>query len=43
MNEAETYNFVTSEKRKLGYGSGVYNEYAFINERRWFPGPDFLN
>jgi cell division control protein 6 len=32
MNEAETYNFVTSEKRGRGYGSGVHKEYAFVDD-----------
>jgi len=32
MNEAETYNFVTSEKRGRGYGSGVHKEYTFIDD-----------
>lgn len=31
MNEAETYNFVTSEKRGRGYGSGVHKEYQFVD------------
>ena len=31
MSEAETYNFVTSEKRGRGYGSGVHKEYAFVD------------
>src|SRR6056297_775228 len=31
MNEAETYNFVTSEKRGRGYGSGVHKEYTFVD------------
>ena len=31
MSEAETYNFVTSEKRGRGYGSGVHKEYTFID------------
>ncbi|MEZ3117779.1 orc1/cdc6 family replication initiation protein [Halobaculum sp. MBLA0147] len=32
MNEAETYNFVTSEKRGRGYGNGVHKEYTFVDE-----------
>ena len=32
MNEAETYNFVTSEKRGRGYGSGVHREYTFVDD-----------
>ncbi|WP_137285541.1 orc1/cdc6 family replication initiation protein [Halorussus salinisoli] len=32
MNEAETYNFVTSEKRGRGYGSGVHKEYTFVDD-----------
>lgn len=32
MGEAETYNFVTSEKRGRGYGSGVHKEYTFIDD-----------
>lgn len=32
MNEAETYNFVTSDKRGRGYGSGVHKEYTFIDD-----------
>lgn len=32
MSEAETYNFVTSEKRKRGYGSGVHKEYTFVGD-----------
>jgi len=32
MTEAETYNFVTSEKRGRGYGSGVHKEYTFIDD-----------
>ncbi|WP_128478970.1 orc1/cdc6 family replication initiation protein [Halorussus pelagicus] len=32
MREAETYNFVTSEKRGRGYGSGVHKEYTFIDD-----------
>lgn len=32
MSEAETYNFVTSEKRGRGYGSGVHKEYTFIDD-----------
>lgn len=32
MSEAETYNFVTSEKRGRGYGSGVHKEYAFVDD-----------
>ena len=32
MNEAETYNFVSSEKRGRGYGSGVHKEYMFIDD-----------
>ncbi|HET7323854.1 MAG TPA: orc1/cdc6 family replication initiation protein [Halococcus sp.] len=31
MTEAETYNFVTSEKRGRGYGSGVHKEYTFVD------------
>ena len=31
MSEAETYNFVTSEKRGRGYGSGVHKEYTFVD------------
>lgn len=31
MNEAETYNFVISEKRGRGYGSGVHKEYTFVD------------
>lgn len=36
MTEAETYNFVTSEKRGRGYGSGVHKEYTFVD------GPDVV-
>lgn len=32
MNEAETYNFVSSEKRGRGYGSGVHKEYTFVDD-----------
>jgi cell division control protein 6 len=32
MNEAETYNFVVSEKRGRGYGSGVHKEYTFVDD-----------
>lgn len=32
MNEAETYNFVISEKRGRGYGSGVHKEYTFVDD-----------
>ena len=32
LSEAETYNFVTSEKRGRGYGSGVHKEYTFIDD-----------
>jgi len=32
MNEAETYNFITSEKRGRGYGSGVHKEYTFVDD-----------
>lgn len=32
MSEAETYNFVTSEKRGRGYGSGVHKEYTFVDD-----------
>ncbi len=32
MNEAETYNFVMSQKRGRGFGSGVYKEYTFIDD-----------
>jgi len=32
MNEAETYNFVTSKKRGRGYGGGVHKEYAFVDD-----------
>lgn len=32
MNEAETYNFVTSDKRGRGYGGGVHKEYTFIDD-----------
>jgi len=32
MNEAETYNFVTSDKRGRGYGSGVHKEYTFVDD-----------
>lgn len=32
MTEAETYNFVTSEKRGRGYGSGVHKEYNFVDD-----------
>ena len=32
MNEAETYSFVTSEKRGRGYGSGVHKEYTFVDD-----------
>jgi archaeal cell division control protein 6 len=32
MTEAETYNFVTSEKRGRGYGSGVHKEYTFVDD-----------
>ena len=32
MNEAVTYNFVTSEKRGRGYGRGVHKEYAFVDD-----------
>jgi cell division control protein 6 len=34
MSEAETYNFVTSEKRGRGYGSGVHKEYTFVDNPR---------
>jgi cell division control protein 6 len=32
MNEAETYNFISSEKRGRGYGSGVHKEYKFVDD-----------
>lgn len=32
MSEAETYNFVASEKRGRGYGSGVHKEYTFVDD-----------
>jgi len=32
MTEAETYNFITSEKRGRGYGSGVHTEYTFVDD-----------
>jgi cell division control protein 6 len=32
MTEAETYNFVVSEKRGRGYGSGVHKEYTFVDD-----------
>lgn len=32
LNEAETYNFVTSEKRGRGYGSGVHKEFTFVDD-----------
>lgn len=32
MSEAETYNFITSEKRGRGYGSGVHKEYSFVDD-----------
>jgi cell division control protein 6 len=32
MKEAETYNFVTSEQRGRGYGSGVHKEYTFVDD-----------
>ncbi|OAQ51060.1 cell division control protein Cdc6 [Natrinema mahii] len=32
MSEAETYNFVTSEKRGRGYGNGVHKEYTFVDD-----------
>lgn len=32
MTEAETYNFVISEKRGRGYGSGVHKEYTFVDD-----------
>lgn len=32
MSEAETYNFVTSDKRGRGYGSGVHKEYTFVDD-----------
>jgi cell division control protein 6 len=32
MNEAETFNFVTSEKRGRGYGSDVHKEYTFVDD-----------
>lgn len=32
LSEAETYNFVTSEKRGRGYGSGVHKEYSFVDD-----------
>jgi len=32
LSEAETYNFVTSEKRGRGYGSGVHKEYTFVDD-----------
>lgn len=32
MSEAETYNFVTSEKRGRGYGSGVHKECSFLDD-----------
>ena len=32
MSEAETYNFVTAEKRGRGYGSGVHKEYTFVDD-----------
>lgn len=32
MNEAETYNFITSEKRGRGYGGGVHKEYTFVDD-----------
>lgn len=30
MNEAETYNFVSAEKRGRGFGSGIHKEYTFV-------------
>ena len=32
MSEAETYNFITSDKRGRGYGSGVHKEYTFVDD-----------
>jgi cell division control protein 6 len=32
MSEAETYNFVKSDKRGRGYGSGVHKEYTFVDD-----------
>ncbi|RLM53467.1 AAA family ATPase [Halobellus sp. Atlit-31R] len=32
MSEAETYNFVTSDKRGRGYGGGVHKEYTFVDD-----------
>jgi cell division control protein 6 len=32
MNEAETYNFVISERRGRGYGGGVHKEYTFVDD-----------
>lgn len=32
MSEAETYNFVSSEKRGRGYGNGVHKEYTFVDD-----------
>jgi len=31
-NEAEIYNFDTSEKRGRGYGGGVHKEYTFVDD-----------
>jgi len=32
MSEAETYNFVTTEKRGRGYGNGVHKEYTLVDD-----------
>lgn len=32
MGEAETYNFVSAEKRGRGYGSGVHKEFTFVDD-----------
>lgn len=32
MSEAETYNFVTSNKTGRGYGGGVHKEYSFVDD-----------
>lgn len=32
MTEAETYNFVISEKKGRGYGNGVHKEYTFVDD-----------
>lgn len=32
VSEVETYNFVTSETRVRGYGSGVHKEYTFVDD-----------